>query len=146
MDKKWIDPLEQLLKHHRNISEYVMDFEKVSDFSHDPESWNTPEFDDFLKKYFYDHFLFEEKKIFPVLVQKVGGARLKETVQELYKEHEDMLDKVSRVRKAVKQGAVDRETFMLARDVFRQLLEHAGKEDDDIIPVLQKNRHVFKDL
>ncbi len=144
MAEKWVDPLEQLLKYHRNISEYVIDFEKAMDFSRDPKSWNTPEFDDFLKKYFYDQFAFEEEKIFPVLVKKVGGAGLRETVQELYKEHEDMLAKVSKVRTAVKRGAVDRDVYMTAREVFRQLLEHAAKEDDEIIPVLKKNRDLFE--
>ena len=146
MAEKWTDPLEQLIKLHRNVSEYVLDFEKVSDFIHDPKSWTGPEFDEFLQKYFYNHFMFEERKIFPVLVKKVGGARLKETVQELYAEHEDMLARVSKIREAVKKGEVDRETFFLVKDVFRQLLEHAGKEDDELIPAIQKNRNVFKDL
>ncbi len=146
MAEKWVDPLEQLIRQHRNISEYVIDFEKVSDFIHDPKSWSGPEFDEFLKKYFYDHFMFEEKKIFPALVKKVGGAGLKETVQELYKEHEDMLAKVSKIRNAVKKGDVDREIFMLVKEVFNQLLEHAGKEDDELIPLIQKNRKVFEEL
>ncbi len=146
MAEKWVDPLEQLIKYHKNISEYVLDFEKVSGFIHDPKSWSSPEFDDFLQKYFYNHFMFEERKIFPVLVKKVGGARLKETVQELYKDHEEMLSKVSRIREALKQGKVDRETFLLVKDVFRQLLEHAGKEDDELIPLLQEHRKVFEGL
>lgn len=144
MAEKWVDPLEQLLKYHRNISEYVIDFEKTMDYSRDSESWKTPEFEDFLKKYFYDHFAFEERRIFPVMVKKIGGAALNETVQELYKEHEEMLAKVSKVRKAVKEDAVDREVFMLAREVFSQLLEHAAKEDDEIVPVLKKNRNLFE--
>jgi iron-sulfur cluster repair protein YtfE (RIC family) len=144
--EKWVDPLEQLIRQHRNISEYVMDFEKVSDFVHNPETWKSPEFDDFLKKYFYDHFMFEERKVFPVLVKKAGNPKLNEIIQELYKEHEEMLAKVSRIRGAVKKGEVDREIFMLVKEVFNQLLEHAGKEDDELIPLIQKNRKIFEGL
>lgn len=146
MSEKWTDPLEKVIKQHRNISEYVMDFEKFSDFIHDPDSWKTQEFDDFLKKYFYNHFSLEEKKIFPVLVKKVGGSRLKELVQELYKDHEEMLSKVDRARSAVKKGKVDKETYMLVKEVLNQLLEHARREDDELIPLLQKNREIFSDL
>ncbi len=146
MGEKWIDPIDQVIKLHRNISEYVMDFEKVSSFIHEPAKWKDPSFDEFLKKYFYDHFMFEEKKLFPALVKRVGGAQLKQLVQELYKEHEEMLAKVSKIREALREDRVDRETFSLVKEVFNQLLEHAGKEDDEMLPVLQKNRDLLKDI
>ncbi len=146
MSEKWVDPLEQLIKYHKNISEYVLDFEKYSEFTHDPKTWKTPEFDYFLKKYFYDHFMFEERKIFPVLIKKVGGARLKEIIQELYADHEKMLSKVDRIREAVKEDKIDREIFMLAKEVFGQMLEHAGREDDEIIPVIKKNLSIFEGM
>jgi iron-sulfur cluster repair protein YtfE (RIC family) len=145
MAEKWNDPIEQILKYHRNISEYVTDFEKISEFAHNPESWKSPEFDNFLKKNIYDHFMLEEKKIFPVLVKKAGGGGIKEIVQELYKEHEEIMAKVSKIRGAWEKGEMNRDVFMLVKDVFNQVLEHAAKEDDEIIPVLIKNRELFKE-
>ncbi len=143
MGDKWVDPLEQFLKYHKYVSEYVADLEKVSNFVHRPGTWKGREFDDFLKKYFYDHFSFEEQKIFPLLIKNTADARLKQTVQELYKEHEDMLEKVSRLRKHLRENDLDKDIYNLAKGVLMQLLEHGAKEDDELLPVIEKNRHLF---
>ncbi len=144
--KKWVDPLEQFLRYHKYVSEYITNFEKFSELSHDPEFIKSPEFDDFLKKYFYEHFNFESKKIFPVLVEKVGGERIRKMVQELQSEHEEMLEKLSNLKNRLKEGDSGGDVFFLAREVLSRLVEHGAKEDDELLPVLNRNRELFEEI
>ena len=145
-----MDPLARIIKYHKAVSEYLETFEKILDFLHDEEAWRkiTP-IEDFFKQNVIEHFKYEEEKVFTVCLLKVATPELVSLILELQKEHGLMLKNVEEFRRIISENGIppSKEASVrlniLGREIIEIFLAHALREDDELLPVLERNRDIF---
>jgi hemerythrin-like domain-containing protein len=144
------DPLIRLIKYHEQISEYLDDIGEMLKFLDDEEAWKKIKpIDDFFQKNIVGHFKFEEEKIFSTCLLKIATPESIRLILELQREHGKILTKLEEFRKIIpekdkplNQGVINK-LNLLGREILDILLAHASKEDDELLPILEKNRHIF---
>lgn len=144
------DPLDRLIRDHESTSEYAEDLEKVLGFLHDEEAWRKIQpIDDFFKCNLIEHFNFEEKIIFPAILLKIANTESVKLILELQKEHGSILKELEAFRQII-SGAkfpLDKDTAIrlgaVARNIINSLLAHAAKEDENLLPIIEKNTGIF---
>lgn len=147
---KQVDPLIRLIKYHEEVSEYLENLKKIMGFLHEKEAWEkiTP-IEDFFKQNVIGHFRFEEKTIFPPCLLKVATPELVNLILELQREHGFILAKVEEFRSIISEKDIplDKEIStklnIVGREIIDILLIHTSKEDDELLPILEKNRQIF---
>ena len=143
----WVDPLERLIKDHRDISEYLENLQQILGFLHDEEAWTKLKpIEDFFQRSMVDHFSFEETEVFPPVLLKSFTPQTMLLMAKLQKEHASMLQAFEEFRKiaAEKPSPVDKETQARIRaaglDIIERLLSHASQEDRELFPILIYHR------
>ena len=146
---KRMDPLIRLVKDHENISEFLEDVGEM-DFLHDEEAWRKIRpIEEFFQRHIIHHFEFEEKNVFPAILLKSATLESIKLILELQKEHGVILTKLREFLSITskKIAPVDKETSAelnsMGRKIIHLLLIHASKEDDKLLPILEKNREIF---
>jgi hemerythrin-like domain-containing protein len=147
---KGTDPLLRVIKDHEKVSEFLEDMREVMSFLHDEEAWSKVKpIEDFFQKYVIDHFEFEEKIVFPAILLKAATPESIKLILELQREHGIMLAKLEEFQRIASKSVIppDKKTGaelnFVARKIIDILLMHASKEDDNILPVLEKNKKIF---
>ncbi len=147
---EWKDPLKRLIEDHKQISEYVEDFEKILDFLHEEQTWpKVKSFKNFLEQYLADHFEFEEKRVFPAILAGIDTVESKKLISELQEEHRSIQNEAKQCCNTISEDTrlLDKETNekinFLGRNIANSKLRHASKEDDKLVPIIEKNRHLF---
>ena len=145
-----IEPLRRLVNDHENISEFLEGVEQAMGFLHDEEAWKKIKpIEKFFLRHIIYHFEFEEKDVFPVILSKLATLESIKLILELQKEHGVILTKLREFRSITskKNTPVDKETGsqlnFVGRKIIHLLLTHASKEDDKLLPILEKNREIF---
>ncbi|MBL7082968.1 MAG: hemerythrin domain-containing protein [Candidatus Aminicenantes bacterium] len=145
------DLLDKLINDHEEVSEYVENLKGILDLIHDKEAWRKIKpIEDFFNKNVTAHFAFEEKNVFPVCLLKFATPETVKLILELQKEHgiiSSIVEEFMNIT-AKKTASYDEDTSsqlnFLGRKIFDLLLNHASKEDDNLLPILEKNREIFK--
>jgi len=147
---KQMDPLIRLVNDHENISEFLEGVEQTMDFLHDEEAWKEIKpIEEFFQQHIIYHFEFEEKNVFPVILSKLATLESIKLILELQKEHGFILTKLWEFLSITskKIAPVDKETSaqlnFMGRNIIHLLLTHASKEDDKLLPLLEKNKEIF---
>jgi hemerythrin-like domain-containing protein len=147
---KQMDPLMRVIKDHEKVSEFLEDMRQVMNFLHDKEAWSKVKpIEDFFQQNIIDHFEFEEKKVFPAILSKVATPESIRLILELQREHGIILAKLEEFQRIVSNSVIpldeekSAELNLVARKIIDILLIHASKEDDNILPVLEKNKQIF---
>lgn len=145
------DLLDKLVNDHEKVSEFVDNLKGILDLIHDKEAWRKIKpIEDFFNKNVTAHFAFEEKNIFPVCLLKFATPETVQLILELQKEHGTISTKLEEFQSIAskKTAPYDEDTIsqlnILGRKIFDLLLNHASKEDDNLLPILEKNREIFK--
>jgi len=145
-----IDPLIRLVKDHENISEFLEGVGGTGDFLHDEEAWREIKpIEEYFQRHIIHHFEFEEKKVFPAILSKLATPESIKLILELQKEHGIILTKLREFQSisSKKIAPVDKETSaqlnFMGRKIIHLLLIHASKEDDKLLPILEKNGKIF---
>ena len=151
MEKVWVDPLEKMIEQHANISEFVENHEKIVRFLFaKPDKHQLALINRFIDQDILLHFEFEETEIFPVILSKLHGLEYTELILELEKEHGAMLSSIAMLRRLISENPnlIDKEgnrrIGLLLREIADAILEHAAKEDDNLLPVIASNRSLFE--
>jgi iron-sulfur cluster repair protein YtfE (RIC family) len=105
----------------------------------------------FFGKQLSDHFEFEEKEIFPVVLS-IGKAQEKHLVRDLQREHIDIMEKVDQIRDAIiAMGYPEKcdwnnleELIKLNKEAIDMLMKHARKEDLQLYPFLKDKGYKFQ--
>jgi iron-sulfur cluster repair protein YtfE (RIC family) len=146
------DPLVRLIEEHETVSEYLENFKEIMDFQYKQISWQRIEpIETFFKRNIISHFEFEEKIVFPVLLSEVATPDIIKLISELEEEHKAILAEIEEFRKIISEHATppDKETRLrlerVGKKIIDNLLGHAAKEDDKLLPILEKNRKIFKE-
>ena len=144
------DPIERIVKSHENISEYVEDLEQVLAILYSSEAWDKIKpIDDFLNRSTVEHFSFEEHSIFPIIRSRLKSPRNDALLEELEREHNAILEDVKEFRKIAADNEYpldpkqSSKLYAAGKRAIDELLKHASKEDDKLVPILKKNSKLF---
>ena len=150
-ETKWIDPLKRLIKDHEEVSEYLENFEEILGFLYKKETWRKIKpVEDFFKRNVISHFEFEEKIVFPAILSGAATPKSVKLILELHKEHETILRELKEFGKIISENTIppDKEGKLklnaVGKRIIDSLLKHAAKEDDNLLPILEKNRKIFR--
>ncbi len=147
---KQVDPLIRLVKDHEKISEFLVDVLETRSFLHEEEAWRKIKpIEEYFQRHIIHHFEFEEKKVFPAILLNLATMESIKLILELQKEHGVILTKLWEFLSTTskKIAPVDKETSAqlnsMGRKIIHLLLAHASKEDDKLLPILEKNGKIF---
>ncbi|MCI5166946.1 MAG: hypothetical protein D3903_12850 [Candidatus Electrothrix sp. GM3_4] len=137
-----MDKLTKAYLDHGMISEEMTFFKKFV------EGIDADEVQNYLKRlrrfsdeYITNHFRFEEKEIFPMIL-KHGDEKEKRMVQRLQEDHVKILKKLAQFMKEVASyGGLPTEQqiekiMLSSRELLEMILVHARKEDIQLFPNL----------
>ena len=146
---KQIEPLNKIIEDHKNFSEYVENIKEILGFLDNKEAWAKVEtIEDYFKR-IIDHFEFEEEKVFAACMLKCNSLENIKLILELQKEHGIISAKIEEFRRLKPENvtSIEKETFtkinVAGREIFDIILAHASKEDDELLPIIEKNRQVL---
>jgi len=147
---KQVDPLIRLVKDHEKISEFLESVMETRSFLHEEEEWRKIKpIEEYFQRHIIRHFEFEEKKVFPAILLNLATMESIKLILELQKEHGVILTKLQEFLNITSKMIVpvDKETSAklnsMGRKIICLLLTHASKEDDKLLPILEKNGKIF---
>ncbi|WP_339137528.1 MAG: hemerythrin domain-containing protein [Candidatus Electrothrix sp. GW3-4] len=98
----------------------------------------------FLDEFVIEHFEFEEKEIFPFILEKCNRYYEEKMIQELRDEHLIILEHVAEFKAQIKPltSRLNSEIFckilLLSQPLRREIMSHARKEDEQLLPAIKK--------
>ena len=147
---KQTDPLFRLIKDHEQVSEFLENVGDVLEFLDDEEAWKKIKpVEAFFQQNIVGHFKFEEEKVFHPLLLKMATSELIKLILDLQREHGIILSKLEEFQRIVSEKAslpdkeINTRLNIVGREIIDILLAHASKEDDELFPIIEKNRHIF---
>ena len=128
---------------HSKIFESMFFFKKLLEvIMHDEPSKYIGSVQNFSDEYIVKHFKFEEEKIFPLILRDKNTPQ-KRLVQDLQKEHTQILDTLDEFNKKISfyaphpsRGEVKR-IIQLIEPVTSMVLLHTRKEDEQLFPAVK---------
>lgn len=149
--KEHDDVLNRFIKDHENVSEYLDVLENALGFLYEEESFSKIKaIKDFFNRNILAHFQLEEKIIFPAILSNVATPDSKKLISELLMEHKSILKDEEEFKKIISENTFpfDKDTSiklgLLIRKIIDNLLIHASKEDDNLLPILKRYRYIFE--
>lgn len=147
---KQVDPLIRLVKDHEEISEFLEGVLETRSFLHEEEAWRKIKpIEEYFQRQIIHHFEFEEKKVFPAILLNLATMESVKLILELQKEHGVILTKLKEFLSITSKEIVpvNKETGAqlnsMGRKIICLLLAHASKEDNKLLPILEKNGNIF---
>jgi hemerythrin-like domain-containing protein len=139
-----MDKLTREAHDHGRIVESIVFFEQFLKTITSNEIPNyTERLHQFSDEYIVQHFSFEEKEVFPILLDR-GDAQEKKLVQELQEDHAMILHFLAEFREIVfsfgphpNTGQV-KKIITSSETMITAVLAHTDKEDKKLFPALQK--------
>ncbi len=149
---EWVDPLKRVISDRAHVLEYVEHLEQVLPLLDGKVAWNrTEQVEQFLDRSVVEHFAFEETVVFPALLSGANASECRELISELVAEHATILKGLDQFRKIMAENAIqplDEETsrrvYTIVRKIIDDLLSHASKEDDRLLPLIEENRAILQ--
>jgi hemerythrin-like domain-containing protein len=150
--RRWKDPLKRLIEDHEQISEYVENLGEMVSLRYKEKGWDKIEkFEDFFNRSIIGHFGFEEREVFPAILSSVATPESKELIGDLQAEHKRILKEVQEFQTIISENATNPGKEVLekldaaATKIMDSLLRHATKEDERLLPIVEKNREIFNE-
>jgi len=147
---KRVDPLKRLINDHEEISEYMETLEEIVNVLYKEKIWNRIKLvKGFFERNVTSHFKFEEDIVFPTILAKITTSKTVKLIPELQKEHEIILKDLEEFQKIISESSLplNKETNLrieaVGKRIIDRLLRHAAKEDDQLLPIMGKNRQIF---
>lgn len=144
------DPLKRWMEYHEKISEYVDLLERTINLQYELDDQIRPQkIEEFLNESIINHFKFEEERIFQPLLSRALTAKGIALILELQKDHGMMLREVETIKRSISETKdfldkeIDTKIKTAIKILMDELLIHATKEDDHLMPILEKNRTIF---
>ena len=144
---KQVQAFQQAVEDHRFLSEYVANVQQSTALFGEAEPrTRIASMRAFLAEHVVGHFAFEEKHVFPNLLEAESIPATRQTVTELIDEHRVMLVSVRKLRRSIRNVQVSGSARSLERleQSFREFLHtlqtHAVKEDNILLTVKQSRR------
>jgi iron-sulfur cluster repair protein YtfE (RIC family) len=139
-----MDKLIKASRDHEKISETFGFFLKSFHAQSTDEEENlTEKFSKFLDDYVIEHFKFEEREIFPLIMKK-GMEEEKVLISKLEKQHIQIFKIVNQFKKLSSkcdlhppEGECNK-LKELTRKIIEMVFKHALQEDEELFPVLKK--------
>jgi len=147
---EYVDQLKRLIMDHKDISEHLEVLKEVMGFLFKEEAWiKMKPIEDFFRRNVIEHFEFEETIVFPPVLLRIATPDSIKLILVLQREHGAILKELEEFQKIISKTAFpcDNETStrlnVVARKIIDNLIAHSSKEDDMLLPILEKNRHIF---
>jgi hemerythrin-like domain-containing protein len=147
---KQVEPLIRLVNDHEKISEFLEGVLETRSFLHEEEDWRKIKpIEEYFQRHIIHHFEFEERQVFPAILSNLATTESVKLILELQKEHGVILTKLWEFLSTTSKmtAPVDKETSAqlnsMGRKIIHLLLTHASKEDDKLLPLLEKNKKIF---
>ena len=148
---EWVDPLKRLIRDHKETLEFVEYLEQVMRILQEKDSWEKlKSIEIFFNRHILEHFAFEETVIFPAVLSGIASPESRELIPELQSEHQSILKELEAVQTLASGSSplspdsdMDKGLYAVVRQIMDSLLRHASKEDDRLLPIIEKNRHLF---
>ncbi|CAK8723645.1 hypothetical protein KKHLCK_13080 [Candidatus Electrothrix laxa] len=140
-----MDKLTREVHEHGKILESIVFFDKFlkTITSDDAENYTT-RLHQFSDEYIVQHFDFEEKEIFPLILQQ-GSPEEKGFIEELQNDHEQILASLAEFREIIALYDPQPPTREQVKNIIKsseavisQILVHARKEDKRLFPLLKR--------
>jgi hemerythrin-like domain-containing protein len=140
-----MDKLTREVNEHGKILEAMVFFDKFfkTITSDDVENY-TERLHQFSDEYIVQHFEFEEKEIFPFILQK-GSPEERGLIEELQDDHEQILASLAEFKEIISLYDHQPPTREQVKNIIKSsetvinhILVHARKEDKRLFPALKK--------
>ncbi len=149
---EWVDPLKRVISDRTHVLEYVEHLEQVLSLLDGGVVWDrTEQVEQFLARSVVEHFAFEETVVFPALLSGANASGCKELILELVAEHATILKGLDQFRKIMAENPIqplDQETsrrvYTIVRKIIDDLLRHASKEDDRLLPIIEMDKAMLR--
>jgi iron-sulfur cluster repair protein YtfE (RIC family) len=139
-----MDKLTREAQYHGEFFESLTFFQKsLAALSGDKSEVCLKELNKFFDEHIVDHFKFEEKEIFDVIIN-LATTEEKHFIRNLQEEHIQLLDKIDRFKDIFAQCETEpekdklEELVKLSKGMIETMLDHAHKEDTQLFPLLRK--------
>ena len=144
---KQVHAFQQAVEDHRFLSEYVANVQQSAALFGEPEPRKRlASMRAFLAEHVVGHFAFEEKHVFPNLLEAESVPARRQAVMELIDEHRVMLASARKLRRRIRNAQESGNARSLGRleqsfrDFLHTLQAHAVKEDNILLAVKQSRR------
>ena len=149
MEEQYKDPLERLIKEHIKVSEYMENLEKLFALLLEEKGWSDiQKAEKFFEENVVRHFDYEEK-LFPILIIEDPSPETVKLCLDIVKDHGSILKELEDYRRLIQESnppfdeKTNKQLNALGRTVRDHLLNHARNEDENLLPILEKNRQIF---
>ncbi len=144
--------IERFIKDHlKEVSEYSKFLEDTLDLLYEEEIWTRTEPIQSFVKRVIDHFEFEEKTIFPIVLSSYAMPESIKLVLELQREHGIMLRQLEELQEIMglrntppgdivnlNKEIHTKLVNVVMREIIDNILSHASKEDNELWPILAR--------
>ena len=148
---KQVHAFQQAVEDHRFLSEYLANVQRSAALFKEPEAHDRlSAMRAFLAEHVIGHFGFEERHVFPHLLESARDPAIRQAVLELVDEHRAMRTGVRKLRREMRHAQVSGDARSLARleESFREFLDvlqaHAVKEDNILLAFKQSRRQAIR--
>jgi hemerythrin-like domain-containing protein len=146
-----VHAFQQAVEDHRFLSEYLANVQRSATLFNEPEAHERlSAMRAFLAEHVIGHFGFEERRVFPHLLESARDPAIRQAVLELVDEHRAMRTGVRKLRREMRHAQVSGDARSLARleESFREFLDvlqaHAVKEDNILLAFKQSRRQAIR--
>jgi hemerythrin-like domain-containing protein len=148
---KQVHAFQQAVEDHRFLSEYLANVQRSAALFKEPEAHERlSAMRAFLAEHVIGHFGFEERHVFPHLLESAPDPAIRQAVLELIDEHRAMRTGVRKLRRGMRHVHASGDAPSLARleESFREFLvvlqAHAVKEDNILLAFKQSRRQAIR--
>jgi len=148
---KQVHAFQQAVEDHRFLSEYLANVQRSAALFKEPEAHDRlSAMRAFLAEHVIGHFGFEERHVFPHLLESAPDPAIRQAVLELIDEHRAMRTGVRKLRRGMRHVHASGDAPSLARleESFREFLvvlqAHAVKEDNILLAFKQSRRQAIR--
>ena len=146
-----VHAFQQAVEDHRFLSEYLANVQRSATLFKEPEAHERlSAMRAFLAEHVIGHFGFEERHVFPHLLESAPDPAIRQAVLELIDEHRAMRTGVRKLRRGMRHVHASGDAPSLARleESFREFLvvlqAHAVKEDNILLAFKQSRRQAIR--
>lgn len=139
-----MDKLTKAAEQHGEVFEMMVIFEKaVNEISDVDSPEHVSNLNNFFDNNIVTHFEYEEKEIFPVVLEK-GTEDEKDVVNRLKKDHVRLFEKIDQFKGLIaKYGTYPEDEKVaeisdLGKEIITETIEHGRYEDTDLYPKIKK--------
>ena len=132
---------QQVLATHQHVSEFVTNLNQLAPLLREPDFRKKSDgVKPFLQTHVVDHFAFEDTVVFPELLTLDASAATRSLITELQHEHKTILHEVEKLHRLL-QADASAEFEREFRGFLGALQRHAAKEDQLLLPLVQRHTH-----